>query len=67
MKLNTLQLKMLTDNVRSGGGSGIGELDLAVDSSRTQQRWVQDVDAVSGHDHLNILSGFEAVQLSQKL
>ena len=32
--------------------SGMGELDLPIQTSRSQQGWVQNVHAVGGSDHL---------------
>mmetsp|Transcript_15463 Transcript_15463/g.58588 ORF Transcript_15463/g.58588 Transcript_15463/m.58588 type:complete len:439 (+) Transcript_15463:3359-4675(+) len=43
------------------------EFHLAVDPAWAKQRWVQDVDAVRGHDHLDVLGGLEAVQLVEEL
>mmetsp|Transcript_13197 Transcript_13197/g.33484 ORF Transcript_13197/g.33484 Transcript_13197/m.33484 type:complete len:417 (-) Transcript_13197:74-1324(-) len=45
----------------------VRELDLAVDPSRAQQRGVQDVDAVGGHEDLDVGDGLEAVELVQEL
>mmetsp|Transcript_56794 Transcript_56794/g.164778 ORF Transcript_56794/g.164778 Transcript_56794/m.164778 type:complete len:390 (+) Transcript_56794:14-1183(+) len=45
----------------------VRELDLPVDATRSEKRLIEDVDAVSGHDHLDVRRGFEAVQLIQQL
>ncbi len=39
-------------DVSAGGLVGVGELNLAVDAARPQQRRVQDVDSVGRHQHL---------------
>jgi hypothetical protein len=39
-------------NVKAGALIGVWELNLAVNAPRAQQRWVQDVDAVGGHEDL---------------
>ena len=36
---------------------GVRELDLAVDAPGPQQRRIQDVDAVGGHQHLHGVTG----------
>jgi hypothetical protein len=43
------------------------ELDLAVDTARSQQGRVKDVDAVGGHDDLDVLSGLKAIELKSRL
>ena len=40
------------EDVQPRGLVGVGELDLAVDAAGPQQRRIQDVDAVGGHEHL---------------
>lgn len=42
------------------------ELDLAIDPPRAQERGVQDIQAIGGHDDLDVLGGFEPVELVQK-
>ena len=42
------------------------ELYLAIDATGSEQGRVQDVDAVGGHDNLDVLGGLEAVQLVEK-
>lgn len=39
-------------DVKPGGLVGVGELDLAIDPARPQQRRVQDVNPVGRHQHL---------------
>jgi len=43
------------------------ELDLAVDTARSQQGRVKDVDAVGGHDDLDVLGGLKAIELKSRL
>ena len=43
------------------------ELNLAIDATGTEQGRVKDVDAVGGHDDLDVLRSLEAVQLVEQL
>mmetsp|Transcript_20115 Transcript_20115/g.41040 ORF Transcript_20115/g.41040 Transcript_20115/m.41040 type:complete len:302 (-) Transcript_20115:480-1385(-) len=43
------------------------ELDLAVEPTRPQQRWVERVGAVGAHDHLDVDGLVEAVHLGEEL
>ena len=45
---------------------GQGELDLAVQPARTQERRVEHVDAVGGGEHLDAVVGGEAVELVEE-
>ena len=45
----------------------VRELDLAIDAAGPEQRGVQNVNAVGGHDDLDAIGGLEAVQLVQQL
>mmetsp|Transcript_38171 Transcript_38171/g.107902 ORF Transcript_38171/g.107902 Transcript_38171/m.107902 type:complete len:380 (+) Transcript_38171:280-1419(+) len=45
----------------------VRELHLAVDPPGPEQRVVEDVDAVRGHDHLDVLGRLEAVELVEQL
>ena len=46
---------------------GVRELDLAVDTSRTKESRVKDIDAVGRHDDLDVLRRLEAIELVQQL
>mmetsp|Transcript_8153 Transcript_8153/g.18160 ORF Transcript_8153/g.18160 Transcript_8153/m.18160 type:complete len:277 (+) Transcript_8153:97-927(+) len=45
----------------------IGELHLAVDSPRSQQGVIQDVDTIRCHDNLDVLSCFKTIKLVEQL
>ena len=45
----------------------VGELNLSVESSRSQQRRVERVLAVGGHDHLDVDGLVESVHLVEQL
>mmetsp|Transcript_16567 Transcript_16567/g.32950 ORF Transcript_16567/g.32950 Transcript_16567/m.32950 type:complete len:242 (+) Transcript_16567:190-915(+) len=45
----------------------VRKLDFAIDPSGPQKRRIEDVDPISGHDHLDILRGLEPVELVQQL
>mmetsp|Transcript_5185 Transcript_5185/g.12263 ORF Transcript_5185/g.12263 Transcript_5185/m.12263 type:complete len:323 (+) Transcript_5185:370-1338(+) len=47
--------------------TGVGELDLPINSSRSQQSVVQDVNSVGRHDHLDSLRRLKPIQLVQQL
>jgi hypothetical protein len=51
------------ENVQSGILVRRRELDLAIDATRAEKGGVEDVDAVSGHDHLDVLRRLETVEL----
>mmetsp|Transcript_32867 Transcript_32867/g.69155 ORF Transcript_32867/g.69155 Transcript_32867/m.69155 type:complete len:205 (+) Transcript_32867:209-823(+) len=48
-------------------GIGIGEFNLTIDTARTEQRRIQNINTIRGHDHLNVLGGFKPIQLIQQL
>ena len=52
---------------RSGFLVGMRELDLAVETSGSEQRGVEDVDAIGGGNHFNLTARRESVQLVEKL
>ena len=52
---------------RSGFLVGMRELDLAVETSGSEQRRVEDVDAIGGGNHFNLTARRESVQLVEKL
>ena len=52
---------------RSGFLVGMRELDLAVKTSGSEQRGVEDVDAIGGGNHFNLTARRESVQLVEKL
>lgn len=54
-------------DVDAGRLGRVRELDLAVDAARSQQRRVEDVDAVRGHQDLDLVGGLEAVELVEEL
>jgi len=54
-------------DVRARRLIGVGELDLAVDAPRPQQRRVEDVEAVGRHDHLDVVASLEAIELVEQL
>mmetsp|Transcript_11163 Transcript_11163/g.19080 ORF Transcript_11163/g.19080 Transcript_11163/m.19080 type:complete len:284 (-) Transcript_11163:605-1456(-) len=54
-------------NIQARRLGGVGELDFAIDASRTEQRRVQKFHAVSCHQHLNFVGGLKTVQLVEKL
>jgi hypothetical protein len=43
------------------------ELDLSVDTTRSDQSWVKTLDPVGCHDNLNIATSVKAIQLVEKL
>ena len=43
------------------------ELDLAIDTSRPDQRWVQRFHLVGRHDDFDIASGVETIELVEEL
>jgi hypothetical protein len=46
---------------------GQRELDLAVDTTGTDQRRIQGLDTIGGHQHLDIATRIEAIELVQEL
>ena len=44
-----------------------GELNLPVDTTGTNERWVERLDLVRGHDDLHVVPRIEAVQLVEQL
>mmetsp|Transcript_385 Transcript_385/g.996 ORF Transcript_385/g.996 Transcript_385/m.996 type:complete len:285 (-) Transcript_385:792-1646(-) len=46
---------------------GEGELDLAVDAAGAQQRGVEGLDPVGGHDHLDVAPRVEPIHLVEQL
>ena len=46
---------------------GMRELDLAVETSGSEQRGVEDVHAVGGGDHFDLTARRESVQLVEEL
>ena len=51
------------ENVGSGFDGWGWKLDFAVDSAGSEQCWIENVKAVSGHNDLDILRRLEAVEL----
>mmetsp|Transcript_35283 Transcript_35283/g.77247 ORF Transcript_35283/g.77247 Transcript_35283/m.77247 type:complete len:206 (+) Transcript_35283:531-1148(+) len=47
--------------------AGIRELNLTINSPRSQQAIVQDINSVGGHDHLDSLRRLKSIQLVQQL
>lgn len=45
----------------------IGELYFSVNTARSEQGRVKDIDTISSHDYLDCLSGLKTVQLVQQL
>ena len=33
---------------------GMGELDLAIETTGSKKRWIQDVDSIRGRDHFDL-------------
>ena len=56
-----------SQNVRARLDRRRGELDLAIDATGAQQRRVEDIEAIRGHDDFDVLGGFEAVELVEEL
>ena len=55
------------ENLLAPGQVRVGHRDLAVETSRAQQRWVEDVGAVRRRDEDNALAGAETVHLHEQL
>jgi len=55
------------EDVHTSRFVGVGELDLPVYSPRSQQSRVQDIYAVGGHEHLDLVGGLKAVELVEQL
>ncbi|KAI6756744.1 hypothetical protein HG530_011342 [Fusarium avenaceum] len=55
------------ENIGSGLDAGWGELDLSVDTSWSQERRVENIETVGGHNDLDVLGGFETIKLVQQL
>jgi len=55
------------ENVDTSLVVGVGEFNFAIDSTRSQQRIIQDVDSVSSHDDLDLLSSLKPVKLVEQL
>lgn len=47
--------------------SEIGELDLSVQSSRTEKSWIEGIGSVGGHDDLDVGSLIEPIHLVEQL
>lgn len=45
----------------------VGELNLPVDASRANQRWVKRFDPIGGQNYLDVPTSFESVQLVKQL
>lgn len=66
----TLQRHLARVDLENGDarvGVGRGELDLAVNTSWSQESRVENVDTVGGHDDLDVLGGLESVKLVEEL
>mmetsp|Transcript_13027 Transcript_13027/g.36700 ORF Transcript_13027/g.36700 Transcript_13027/m.36700 type:complete len:298 (+) Transcript_13027:150-1043(+) len=50
------------DERADGVGAAVGEVDLAVDAARADERWVEQLRVVGGHDHDAVLGLERAVQ-----
>lgn len=46
---------------------GGGELNFPVNTTRSKQRSIEDINSISCHYNLDIFSGFETIELIQKL
>ena len=55
------------ENIGSGLDAGRGELDLSVDTSWAQEGRVENVETIGGHDDLDVLRGFETIELVKQL
>ena len=55
------------EDLQSGFESWVGEFYFSIDTARSQQSRIQDVDSVGCHDDLDSLSRLETVQLIQQL
>mmetsp|Transcript_19304 Transcript_19304/g.42066 ORF Transcript_19304/g.42066 Transcript_19304/m.42066 type:complete len:233 (+) Transcript_19304:116-814(+) len=51
------------ENVQPSVFVWIGKFDLAVDPAGPEQRLVQDIDAIGGHNHLDVVCRLEAIEL----
>lgn len=45
----------------------VGELDLAIDTARSEEGGVEDIYTVRGHDDLDLLRRFETIELVEQL
>lgn len=55
------------DDIEAALLIGQRNLNLAIETTRSQQRGVQRVWTIGGHDHLHLAQRVEAVQLVQQL
>ena len=46
---------------------GVRELNLSVNTTRTEQSIVKNVDSIGCHNNLDVLSGFETIKLVEEL
>ena len=68
MNLQDLQPSLpITPSLLADRLVGIGQLDLAIDASGSQQRGVQNVDPIRRHDDFDPVRRLEPVQLVQQL
>ena len=57
---------MDAQNVGARLHRGGGKLDFAVDAARAEERRVENIEAVGGHDDFDVFRGFEAVELVEE-
>ena len=68
MNLQDLQPSLrITPSLLSDRLVGIGQLDLAIDASGSQQRGIQNIDSIRRHDDFDAVRRLEPVQLVQQL
>ena len=68
MNLQDLQPSLrITPSLLADRLVGIGQLDLAIDASETQQRGIQNIDSIRRHDDFDAVRRLEPVQLVQQL
>jgi hypothetical protein len=51
------------ENVSAGTLVGVGELDLSVNAPRPDERVVEDIEAIRGHQHLDAGARLETIEL----
>jgi hypothetical protein len=53
------------ENVSAGTLIGVGELDLSVNAPRPDERVVEDIEAIRGHQHLDAGARLETIKLGK--
>ena len=57
---------MYFENIKSRSIVWQRDQDFAVNSTRSQQSWIEDIGSICSHDNLNGIQNFKAIQLIKK-